>query len=181
MAFRRYLKKLYGLIHPHSRPKFYWDSFINLLSLMNSVEVPLEIAYQIDTSGLESINYIMDLIYITDIFVNFRTIYFDPKTSDPVTSYKSIAKNYIKSGRFFIDLIASLPLELIADLSNGAISKSTLKLIGLIKLTRLLRLGKIITYIKMRKSFKHGIRLILLFIYLFLIIHFMSCFSFYIF
>jgi len=56
-----------------------------------------------------------------------------------------------------------------------------LKLIGLIKLTRLLRLGRIITYIRMSKSFKHGIKIFMLAIYLFLIIHWIDCAAYYIF
>lgn len=61
------------------------------------------------------------------------------------------------------------------------ISRSKLKLIGLIKLTRLLRLGRIITYIKMNKNLKDGIRLIMLAMYLFLIIHWIDCAAYYVF
>lgn len=169
------------LIHPHSKGKFYWDMIINLLSLMNAIYVPVEISYEIDTPEMEAVNYVMDIIFLIDIVVNFRTIIFDERTSDAITDNRAIAINYIKGGRFFIDLVASLPLEVIGDLSGGTISKGTLKLIGLIKLTRLLRLGKIINFIKVNKSFKHGLRFLLLFIYLFLIIHFIDCAAFYVF
>lgn len=175
------LSKLTELIHPHSKGKFYWDTVINILSLMNAVYVPLEVSFAIETPAMEAVNYIMDLIFLADIVVNFRTIYFDSRTSDPVIDNNKIAINYVKGGRFAVDLIASIPLEVIGDFAGGSINKGTLKLIGLIKLTRLLRLGKIVTYVKMKKSFKHGIRIILLAIYLFLIIHWFACGAYYVF
>ena len=60
------------------------------------------------------------------------------------------------------------------------IEKSTLKLLELVKLTRLFRLGRIVTYIQMSKAFKHSAKLLILWIYLLLIIHWMCCASYYI-
>src|SRR5436309_3429641 len=94
-----------SVIHPHSRGKFFWDTIINVLSLMNAVYVPMEVTYSITTPAMEAVNYIMDAIFLMDIVVNFRTIYFDPRTSDPVKDNKQIAMNYIRGGRFFVDLI----------------------------------------------------------------------------
>ena len=176
---RDFCQNHFGLIHPHSKKKFYWDLIIILLSIINAIYVPMEITFSLQSSLMETINYAMDAIFIMDIVVNFRTIYLDPRTMDPVTNNKMIALAYIKSGRFFVDFLASFPLEIIGDATN--VSKGTLKLISLIKLTRLLRLSKIVTFIKMKKSLKHGIRLFILVIYLFLIVHFMACFAYYIF
>lgn len=49
----------------------------------------------------------------------------------------------------------------------------------MLKITRLFRLSKIVTYIKMSKSFKHGARLILLFLYLILMVHWLACSAYY--
>jgi hypothetical protein len=65
-----------------------------------------------------------------------------------------IAKKYLKDGRFFVDLIASLPMGAIAEAMDAKVSKGTLKLFRLVKITRLLRLARIITFIRMKKSFK---------------------------
>ncbi|CDW87544.1 voltage-gated ion channel superfamily [Stylonychia lemnae] len=173
--------KLKQLIHPHSNGKFYWDMLIIVLSLFNAFYVPVELTFAIETTEMEVINYIMDCIFVLDIVVNFRTIYFDERTNDPITETRKIAINYVLRGRFFIDIVATLPLEFISEIKDVHISKSSLKLIGLIKLTRLLRLGRIITYIRMSKSFKHGIKIFLLAIYLFLIIHWIDCAAYYVF
>eukprot|EP00347_Sterkiella_histriomuscorum_P014633 403360135 len=169
------------LIHPHSNAKFYWDMIIIILSLVNAIYVPVEITFNIETPPMEAINYIMDCVFVADIIVNFRTIQLDERTSDAIIDPKQISLNYIFKGRFFVDLISTIPLEFIGDIENVNVSKSTLKLIGLIKLTRLLRLARIITYIKMNKNLKDGIRVIMLAVYLFLIIHWIDCAAYYVF
>ena len=50
-----------------------------------------------------------------------------------------------------------------------------LKVIGLIKLVRLLRLGRIITFLKMKQSFKLGLRIFQLLFLLILIDHWVAC------
>ena len=79
-------------------------------------------------------------------------IIFDDRTNEPITNSKAIAWNYIKGGRFTVDVLATVPIELIGDLAG--FSKGTLKLVSLMKLTRLLRLSRLITFIQMKKSFK---------------------------
>jgi len=70
-----------------------------------------------------------------------------------------IAKNYIK-GRFWIDLLASIPFEkfLIVDASADS-ANVEFKIFGLLKMIRLLRLGRIITYMKFKQSLKIGFRI----------------------
>ena len=71
------------------------------------------------------------------------------------------------SGRFFIDLAASIPFELFYfmfkgnDGTEGEENESSmeLKLLGLLKLVRLLRLGRIIRHMKAKQGFKVGIRM----------------------
>lgn len=122
----------------------------------------------------------MDVCFIVDIFVNFRTIYFDSRTNEPVKDSKTIAVNYVFRGRFFIDLLASLPVDLIVLMFKG-VDPTTLKLLAMLKLTRLLRLARIITFIRFKKEFKVIMKMVLLFLYLFLILHFLSCAAFWVF
>lgn len=62
------------LVHPHSNYKFYWDMLIIVLALVNAIYVPIEITYQTETNVMDSINYLFDLIFLTDIIITFRTI-----------------------------------------------------------------------------------------------------------
>jgi hypothetical protein len=95
---------------------------------------------------------VIDAFFMIDILINFRTIYFDPKTELAVTDDKKIALNYILRGRFFIDIIASLPVaEIYAALASSTSSNNNknLRFISMLKLVRILRIGRMITYIRM--------------------------------
>ena len=66
-----------------------------------------------------------------------------------------MAKNYIITGWFFIDLAASIPFELVYKLATGTSAEDSenseqLQLLGLLKLVRLLRLGRIIRYMNFK-------------------------------
>jgi len=93
-----------------------------MLTLINAIYVPLEITFSLNSFGMELLNYFNDLIFAIDIFISFRTIYFDPLTGDPIADFKLIQKNYIYSGRFFIDLIATIPLEFITTIMGTRVS-----------------------------------------------------------
>lgn len=168
------------LIHPHSKPKFWWDLAIIFFSLLNAIFVPYELAFQQQSRFIIVIDPIMDACFIIDIFVNFRSIYFDSRTNEPVKDAKQIAINYVFKGRFFVDLLASFPVDLLILMFKG-VDPTTLKLLAMLKLTRLLRLARIITFIRFKKEFKVILKMVLLFLYLFLILHFLSCASFYVF
>lgn len=81
-----------------------------------------------------------------------------------------ISANYIK-GRFWIDLIASIPFEVLSAL----ISSDQVKFVGMLKLVRLMRLGRMVTFLRANKSFKLGIILIQLLFILILVIHWIAC------
>ena len=61
---------------------------------------------------LDSFEYTIDILFAADIFFNFRVIYYDPKVEEYVSDDKKIAINYALRGRFIIDLIATLPVDL---------------------------------------------------------------------
>jgi len=128
---------------------------------------------------MDVIDNIMDFLFIADIFINFRTIVFEARTNEEIHDSKIIAKTYIFKGRFFVDLLASIPVELIQIMVGDGISRNQLRIISLLKLTRLLRLGRIVTFIKFNKNFKHGLRVGILALYLILILHWFACFSYF--
>jgi len=127
--------------------------------------------------GLSAAEKIIDLLFAFDILINFRTAYVDSHTDELVTDPTKIAKNYLK-GRFWIDLVASIPFNDIFGWFNKGDNKSSqkqLKLLGLIKLTRLLRLGRMVTYLKASKDFAFGAKMGQLFFMLILLLHWMAC------
>uniref|UniRef100_A0A915MYK2 Cyclic nucleotide-binding domain-containing protein n=1 Tax=Meloidogyne javanica TaxID=6303 RepID=A0A915MYK2_MELJA len=90
---------------------------------------------------MEIIDLIVDIFFIIDIIINFRTTYVndnDEVVSDP----GKIALHYFK-GWFFIDAVAAVPFDLLLVETD---SDETTTLIGLLKTARLLRLVRMATF-----------------------------------
>ena len=153
-----------------------WDIFIILLALYNSVSVPLEAGFSLeeDYIELEIVGYLFDSFFAIDILVNFRSAYMDAEGKE-VIQPKKIAWNYVASGRFIADLLATFPFEILADIVGQFISTSKLKLIKLLKLVRLIRLRRIIAYLHTTHSFKVAMRGITILYILFLYMHLTGC------
>ena len=47
----------------------------------------------------EIFNALIDILFMVDVIINFRTTYMNPKTGEEVFDLKMIAKHYLK-GRF---------------------------------------------------------------------------------
>jgi hypothetical protein len=76
-----------------------------------------------------------------------------------IKNTKVIAKNYVK-GRFFLDLLSSFPFDFTASLFIGQVEAKKISILGLFKLIKVLRLGKIILLLNIKKDFKDSIRLV---------------------
>jgi hypothetical protein len=87
---------------------------------------------------------------------------------------KVIAIRYTK-GRFLIDLLATIPFDLISliftpDDNNGLLFQS----LGLLKLFRILRLSRLITLMNLKDDVKMSLKLVRLLFFLILYLHFVS-------
>lgn len=63
-------------------------------------------------AGIKVSDSVIDAFFVFDIFVNFRSCYVDSRTDELVTDSNKIAINYLK-GRFWVDLMASLPFDML--------------------------------------------------------------------
>ena len=80
-----------------------------------------------------------------------------------------IAKRYFFYGRFGVDLIASMPLEVIGLLPIT--SSGNLKFLGMLKMVRLLRLGRMITFLKANQKLKFSMKIFQLIFFLLITMH----------
>lgn len=164
------------LINPDNKYKNWWDLIIIVFSVWNAVLVPYTSAYgSIDNIVVSIIDRFVDVCFIIDIFINFRTMYRDSRTDELVQNWKKITFRYVFYGRFWIDLLASLPVEVL-ELVLG----SNAQFIRLIKLIRLLRLGRMITFMRANRQFKFGMKIVQLIFLLLLSIHWINCSWYYI-
>lgn len=76
-----------------------WDLFIMLLAIFNCIQVPYTIAFLEEGDGgiiLFLLNQIIDLIFIADLILSFRTTYISEETGIEVFDPKMIAIQYLK-------------------------------------------------------------------------------------
>lgn len=135
------------VIDVHSTPKGYWDAFVLLLVLYNSVMIPWELCFQpcagfftadspecVKFKTLSPFDTFVDFCFFFDILSSFLHAYVD-NYGIVVTSHKMIARRYVK-GWFTLDLFATIPFEWFFH--EGGVETYT----ALLKGPRLLRLGR---------------------------------------
>lgn len=106
-------KKKY-LCYPEDKMKGCWDLFIALVLIFTCVLTPFFIAFlskfDLETQNqLFTINYIIDTIFLIDIFISFISAFYD---TDHVLrdDLKYIANNYLR-GWFILDMLSIMPLD----------------------------------------------------------------------
>jgi hypothetical protein len=161
------------ILDPNSRFKMIWDLIVILFSVYNSILIPYEFAYSLTSNiMLDLLDRLIDIVFAIDIIINFRTAYTNSKTGKLESDGKKIALKYVMNGRFGVDIIASLPLEAISLINLGG--EGSLKFLGMLKLVRLLRLGRMISFLKSHQKLQFSIKIGQLLFFVFLTIHWLS-------
>jgi len=88
-----------------------WEIFIIIIALYSVLVIPIRIGVNetLWDPAYNFIDLVTWLIYVTDVAVNVRTTYIDNVGHEVVDSRK-IAMKYMKSMRFYIDLLSLLNL-----------------------------------------------------------------------
>ena len=105
------------MIHHNDPRRLNWDLAIIFLAVYNCITIPLNLTFaqgQDSHVGFYILERVIDVFFILDIALNFRTTYVNPTKNIEITNAKRIAKNYINSVRFPIDILASIPFEVFA-------------------------------------------------------------------
>ncbi|XP_063219819.1 potassium voltage-gated channel unc-103 isoform X2 [Bacillus rossius redtenbacheri] len=168
--------------------KAVWDWIILLLVIYTAIFTPYVAAFLLNEPNATKrskkygddpiviIDLIVDVTFIVDILINFRTTYVN--NNDEVVSHPGrIAVHYLR-GWFLIDLVAAIPFDLLLfgsdtdELSSEADETTTL--IGLLKTARLLRLVRVAR--KIDRYSEYGAAVLLLLMATFaLIAHWLAC------
>ena len=79
--------------------KIKWDLFIIILSVYNSVCLPIELAllppFMNGNRIFEIFNHVIDFMFFVDIIISFRTTYVNPMNGDEIKNPSKIWRNYI--------------------------------------------------------------------------------------
>uniref|UniRef100_H3CTP7 Potassium voltage-gated channel subfamily H member 2 n=1 Tax=Tetraodon nigroviridis TaxID=99883 RepID=H3CTP7_TETNG len=161
--------------------KAVWDWLILLLVIYTAILTPYSAAFLLSDEEdanmpsciyscypLNVVDLIVDIMFIIDILINFRTTYVN--SNDEVVSHPvRIAVHYFK-GWFLIDMVAAIPFDLLIY-RNG---EETTTLIGLLKTARLLRLVRVAR--KLDRYSEYGAAVLFLLMCTFaLIAHWLAC------
>ena len=129
------------LIHHDSTFKATWDWFILAFVIYTAIEVPFDVAFvvprktEMNTSRFGSwtslspiaiANLIIDLFFIIDIPINFRSAILVKNRDEIISDPKKIAVLYVKSW-FVVDFVAAIPFEFMVDPELEGVSSEDYK------------------------------------------------------
>ena len=124
---------------------------------------------------VEVFNGFIDVFFLSDVVINFRTSFVDPVSAEEITDCKRIAIQYLKT-RFMVDFVASIPFDYFGLMFTGSDDNTfILQLFSLLKLVRVLRLGRLITHLNLKNEVKNSLKLGKLLFFIILFIHFLGC------
>jgi hypothetical protein len=104
------------LLSEFGRFRTSWDVVVIILSVWICLTQPFDVVFEPDTFKTRlysSFNFFVDGVFILDIILNFRTTISDFITGEEITDKRKIAGKYF-FGRFFLDLVAAIPFELLS-------------------------------------------------------------------
>jgi hypothetical protein len=96
-----------------------WDFVIITLAVYQAVTIPISIAFDPDEFSsplMKTIDSLIDLVFILDIVLNFRTSFIESVNGEEILDPYMIAVKYLTELRFYIDVLSTIPL---ADLFGG--------------------------------------------------------------
>ncbi|XP_071493359.1 potassium voltage-gated channel unc-103-like [Diadema antillarum] len=190
------VRQLHKFTILHYSPfKAVWDWFILLLVVYTAIFTPYSAAFLLKndenkaklnkdadtrdgdslstsyTQPLVIIDMVVDVMFIVDIFINFRTTFIDDTIGEVVSNPSKIAKHYLK-GWFVIDVLAAIPFDLL--LFAVPADEKTTSAMSLLKTARLLRLLRVARRLDQYSQFAPAVVCLLMCAFT-LVSHWMAC------
>ena len=141
-------------IHPLAQGKRIWDAFLAIAVIYNAVFCPFHLAFNVEMGAFHELMYrVVDVVFIVDIFVNFNTGFYDAG-NNLVMDRQRISDRYITSW-FSIDVISSIPLDLIFRESSVTDSVSALRLTKLLRMFKLMKMLSVLRVHRVHRAFNN--------------------------
>lgn len=150
-----------------------FDFFTCILVLYDCLLVPFANSFGIDVFGEKFIQInkiieiVISIVYFFDLLLGFRRAYLCKKTGDHVTDPKKIACRYMQF-YFWIDMLSCIPY-------NSLSENVYLRFLRLLKILRISRFKKLIQYLGLSTAVISKVRILNIFIYLLMIVHWICC------
>ena len=192
-------------IHPHNRYKVYWDIFVLFVTLIALFEIPFDLMVGWGAESIQSaFSRVFSLVFVMDIFFSCLTIRREERRiyglwgtmpllnpqryqenihlaqeARVLKGNREIVSDYISSRDFLIDLISTIPWEMLSSSSLGLSGLRLLRTLKLLRLFRLLRLTRLVyVFEKLRRvnpSMPSVERLIFILISIPWVAHILTC------
>ncbi|VVA15002.1 PREDICTED: potassium channel [Prunus dulcis] len=134
------LKKF--VIAPYDRRYRWWQAFLVLLVIYSAWASPFELAFKkVATGALMPVDLVVDAFFAVDIVLTFFVAYLDKSTYLLVLDHKKIALRYVISIYFAMDVVSTLPIQLIYRMFTG--NSHYAQVFGFLNLLRLWRLRRV--------------------------------------
>jgi len=125
---------------------------------------------------MRTFDSLVDIIFIIDIILRFRTTFIDPVSGDEIGDTFLIARRYLTSANFYIDVLSTIPINNLIDGKGG----TAVDMLGLLKLLRIARISAVIMNLNTSQEMKAAYKVMNLVFIMFLYIHVTGCFWFFI-
>ena len=117
--------------------------------------------------GQRIMAYLIKAVFMIDLIIGFRKAFINENLGIEIRDPWLIAKRYLKFF-FWIDLISAMPFDLIFN-------DSTIELLTMVKIVRLMRLDKIISFMNFDTEMRSRIRVSYRVMRMIIIIHWVTC------
>eukprot|EP00937_MAST-01D_sp_MAST-1D-sp2_P000148 g148.t1 len=138
------------VIHSDSKVRLAWDSLLMTLLVYIAIVTPYRIGLNDPPSGgYWYWEVVIDFFFLVDVALNFRTG-FELDTGEEEMRPREIARHYLR-GWFLIDLVSSIPVELLFAEGGEVRSLKLIKASKILRVLRILKLAKLLRIFKTPK------------------------------
>ncbi|XP_010526124.1 PREDICTED: potassium channel KAT3 isoform X2 [Tarenaya hassleriana] len=147
------------IIVPYDRRYRIWQTFLVILVGYTAWAAPFELAFKRAAEGaLLTVDLIVDFFFAVDIVLTFFVCYLDKSTYLLVDDRKSIAKRYVMSAFFVMDVASTLPFQFLYKVFTGGIGKGqAFVFLNLLRLWRLRRVAELFKRLEKDTQFNYFI------------------------
>ncbi|CAM9236324.1 unnamed protein product [Chrysoparadoxa australica] len=157
--------------------KLGWDVFMMTFIFYESISTPIALGFGRIILPVEAM---IDLLFLSDVVLNFRTTFSEPYTDITVSSPRKIGIRYLK-GWFWVDALSSTPVSLFSFflVVGESAFGNYLKIIKLLRTLKLVQMKMIMG--RIAKKFEEtdinpaNFRIVTFVVVFTLIVHFIAC------
>eukprot|EP00614_Pseudopedinella_elastica_P012985 CAMPEP_0172612206 /NCGR_PEP_ID=MMETSP1068-20121228/31770_1 /TAXON_ID=35684 /ORGANISM="Pseudopedinella elastica, Strain CCMP716" /LENGTH=835 /DNA_ID=CAMNT_0013416355 /DNA_START=8 /DNA_END=2515 /DNA_ORIENTATION=+ len=177
------------IVLPNSNFRMVWDVFLLVCLSFVAIFTPFQMAF-LSTEhdlmypgkwiGFFVLDRFIDLVFVLDIGINFRSAWYNRDGSEIVFNQREAAMAYFQ-GWFTLDLLSLLPwdaLSLIVNFDGDSALRfpKLLKVLRLIKILRILRATRVVKRVEQNVGLKYGVlRLTKFAVMLVVLAHWLAC------